>query len=58
MSSLEAPNLEKKYVQGESKIKGGALRMFNKVYDLKQLFISSEVPCALRGLDMHGWNKD
>ena len=41
-------------MRGESKIKGGGLGMFNKVYDLKQLFISSEVPCALRGLDMHG----
>ena len=44
----------KKYVRGESKIKGGGLRMFNKFNDLKQFFISSKVPFALRGLEMHG----
>lgn len=54
MSPLEAPNLKKNYVRGESKIKGDGLRMFNKFDDLKQLFISSEVPFALRGLEMHG----
>ena len=41
-------------MRGESKIKGGGLRMFNKFNDLKQFFISSKVPFALRGLDMHG----
>ena len=43
------------YVRGESKIKGGGLRMFNKFNDLKQLFINSEVPFALRGLKMREW---
>ena len=42
MSPLEAPNLKKKYVRGESKIKGNGLMMFNKFDDLKQLFISRD----------------
>ena len=41
-------------MRGESKIKGGGLGMFYKFNDLKQFFISLEVPLALRGLDMHG----